>query len=349
MKIGFDARMIHHSGIGTYSRELLKLLTQKQDLDFTLFGDLVKLSNYPAKKVYAPFPIYSAREQLFFPLLLNKNPVQLLHVPHYNAPLGTSTKLVVTVHDIIHLKFPPSRLAYIYARGMIEAVCKKAKKIITVSNHAKEDLINVLGIKENKIKVVYNAVSPVFSESNGSDQKFKEKYGDYALYVGNLKSFKNVLRLIQAFVLAKEKIKEMKLILIGKNFMAQETLVFEKEKDIIFLGEVPFSDLSKFYRNAKYFVFPSLYEGFGLPPLEAMASGTPVICSNAASLPEVVGEAALLFDPTQVQELAKLMVELWENEGQRKKLIAKGLEQAKKFSWDKAAQEILKVYEEVAG
>lgn len=349
IKIGFDARMIRHSGIGTYSRALLKHLTVKPEYDFTLFGDLNKLVNYQARKVLADFPIYSVKEQIFFPVLLKRNPVEIFHVPHYNAPLGYRGTLVVTVHDLIHLKFPPSRLAYVYARGMLEAVCRKARKIIAVSQHTKKDIIDMIGIPEQKITVIYNAVSDEIFAPATPSASLPNLETPYLLYVGNIKPAKNVTRLIDAFLLAKQKAPDLRLMLVGKNFMPQFTKEFCTQNQIEMAGEVTFSTLGEIYRRAKIFVFPSLYEGFGLPPLEAMACETPVICSNAASLPEVVGEAALLFDPENVQQLAALIAELWNDEPQRKKLIAKGLDQVKKFSWERCVEQTETVYREALG
>ena len=171
MKIGFDARMIRHSGIGTYIRGILKFLTEKENLDFTLFGDLSKIADYHAKKVLADFPIYSVREQVFFPALLKKEPCDIFHVPHYNAPVGFKGNLVVTIHDLIHLKFPPSRIAYLYARGMFEAVCRKAKVLIADSLNTRKDIIEMIGVREDKIKVVYPAAGEEFSPVSGKRTK----------------------------------------------------------------------------------------------------------------------------------------------------------------------------------
>jgi len=349
IKIGFDARMIRHSGIGTYIRGVLKHLVEKTNLDLTLFGDLVKIANYPARKVLADFPIYSIREQVFFPKLLRKNPVQLLHVPHYNAPLGVSGPLIITLHDLIHLKFPPSRLAYFYARGMIEAVCKKAKVILVDSQNTKQDLLQILGSLEKKIQVVYPAVSEEFlnppsSPINGPSPSLPKE--PYLLYVGNVRPTKNIKILIESFLLAKKELKDLSLRIVGKDSMPEYTRAFKDRSDIRWLGEIPTAKLFQVYREARIFIFPSLYEGFGLPPLEAMASGVPVISSNAASLPEVVGDSALLFDPRNPQELADLIIHLWRDDAKIKELIFKGKERVKQFSWKRCADEIAQVYQE---
>ncbi|OGR83095.1 MAG: hypothetical protein A2901_02635 [Elusimicrobia bacterium RIFCSPLOWO2_01_FULL_54_10] len=342
MKIGFDARMINHSGIGTYSRAILKILTQDPALDFTVFGDLNKLANYPARKVLADFPIYSVKEQIFFPRLLSKNPVDVFHVPHYNAPLGYSGNLAVTVHDLIHLKYPPSKLAYLYARGMFEAVLRKAKRVIVDSLHTKNDILELIGIPEDKIRVVYPGVDEDFSPATSNTQE------PYILYVGNFKPTKNVGVLVEAFLQARRKIPELRLILAGKDFMPEATRLHSQAPGVTVAGEVNKPKLLDLYRGARIFVFPSLYEGFGLPPLEAMACGTPVICSNAASLPEAVGDAAMKFDPHDPLPLSELIFGLWKDEAKRKELSQKGLARAAGFTWKKCAQQIQAVYAECA-
>lgn len=346
MRIGFDARMISHSGIGTYIRGILPYLTADGQFDFTLFGNLSKIQDYDARKVLSDSPIYSIKEQIAFPSLLKRNPVDLLHVPHYNAPLGYSGKMVVTVHDLIHLRFPPSRLAYFYARVMFETVCKKARMIIADSRNTKRDILEFIRIPEEKVRIIYPAVSDEFSTgasgSNGSNPE------PYLLYIGNVRQSKNIKTLVDAFLIAREKTGEGRLIIAGKNFMPDYTKQYESHRDVRFLGEVPHSDLPKLYREARIFVYPSLYEGFGLPPLEAMASGTPVICSNAASLPEVVGDSALLFNPENPGQLAEQISGLWGDETRRKEFARKGIERAKRFSWKTCAREIAEVYRQCA-
>jgi len=342
IKIGFDARMINHSGIGSYIRGILKFLIDKKEFDFTIFGDHVKTSNYTAKKVLLDFPIYSIREQLFFPGILKEHEVDLLHVPHYNAPIGYKKDVIVTIHDLIHLIYPPSRFAYFYARTMMEAVCSRSKTIITDSEHTKKDLMDMLGVTDKKIRVVYPAVSNEFFPRPASQKLQSEP--PYLLYVGNIKPTKNIKTLINAFLEAKRKIKDLRLILVGKNFMKDYTKSLSDHSDIKFIGEIAHNDLIELYCHAKLFVFPSLYEGFGLPPLEAMACGTPVLCSNAASLPEVVGDSAVLFDPKNTAQLAGLIVQLWDDSARRQELSAKGLIQSKKFSWETAANQIAEVY-----
>lgn len=348
LNLAFDARMARHSGIGTYIRSLLEILTKDPDLDLTLYGDLTHLADYNARKILADFPIYSVREQVFFPALLKKNPCGLLHVPHYNAPLGYGGKLVVTVHDLIHLKFPPSRLAYLYARGMLQAVCGKADLVLTDSLNTKKDILELLGVPEKKIRVIYlgfgNNLEPRVLDEEEDPQYPKD---GFMLYVGNVRATKNIPLLVEAFVKARALDKDMRIVIAGKNFMQDYTAAYQGSPTIRFTGEVSMPTLRTLFRNARFFVFPSLYEGFGLPPLEAMSRGLPVISSNAASLPEVLGDAALTFDPNNSEQLAGHMVRLWKDSALRKSLAQKGLDQAKKFTWEKCAAETKAAYLEV--
>lgn len=339
--------MILHSGIGTYTRALLKILTQNGNLDLTIFGDLPKIAHYQARKVLADFPIYSLKEQIFFPRLLAQNPVDVFHVPHYNAPLGLRGSLAVTVHDLIHLRFPPSRLAYLYARGMFEAVLRKARRVIADSEHTKKDILELIGIREEKIRVIYPGVDEEFSPAPSGEEPADELTGvPYVLYVGNLRPTKNIGTLMEAFEITQRKIPEIRLILAGKDFMPERTRSYAQEHGVQVAGEVNRPKLLKLYRRARIFVFPSLYEGFGLPPLEAMACGTPVICSNAASLPEVVGGAAMVFNPRSAMQLSDLIYGLWNDEVKRRELSERGIKRAAEFSWHKCADRVLQVYSE---
>ncbi len=351
MKIGFDARMIRHSGIGTFQREVLARLTADPAFDFTLFGDPVKIADFMARKVLCDYPIYSLKEQIFFPGLLKRETFDLAHFPHYNVPLGYRRPFVVTVHDCIHLLFPKSRLAYLYAKTLMQSAAQKARKVMADSQHTKNDLMRLLGLPEETIEVVYPGVSDRW-QAQIDEARVAGKPGplfsqEYALYVGNVRSSKNIENLVRGFEKAAAG-KKMRLILAGKNSMTDWTDNFKRREDILFLNEVSDAALVRLYAHAKMFIFPSRYEGFGLPPLEAMASGVPVICSNAASLREVAGNAALMFDPDDVDALAGHIARLWEDEALRKDLIARGTANAARFSWDACARQVGEVYREAA-
>ncbi len=334
--------MCRHSGIGTYIRSLLQRLTLKLEYDFTLFGKLEQIVNYPAKKVSAEFPIYSLREQFLLPYLLERHPVKLLHLPHYNVPLGYSGRIVVTIHDLIHLKFPPSRAAYFYARTMLEAACRKAAMILVNSQNTKNDLMEMLGVKEEKIMVSLLAVEPEEETQNKELLALKK---EHVLFVGNIKPHKNVITLIRAFKKAQIKNPDLKLVIVGKDFMPDLTALYRGDPGIEFLNEISPQKIKHVYCRSRLLVLPSFYEGFGLPILEAMRWGVPVACSNVASMPEVAGEAALFFDPQDVGGLAQIISDVWESESVRQGLIRKGYVQLEKFSWDRCAELTAQVYE----
>lgn len=344
--------MILHSGIGTYIRNTLNRLTLLSNLEFTLFGNLEKIGQYQTRKVLADFPIYSLKEQIFFPKILSKEKdhCDLIHFPHYNIPLSYNKNFVVTIHDLIHLYYPPSRCAYLYARTMLEAACRKANLIITVSENTKKDILKWFRVSENKIRVIYSGAGNQWIEppidKDPPKSLIKGEPKEYLLYVGNLKPSKNIKNLIQGFNLAQKKIKDLNLILAGKNFLPS-LLNSSLNPQISILGETSLTELEGLYKNAKLFVFPSYYEGFGFPPLEAMRFGIPVISSNSSSLPEILGDSALFFNPEDPLELADCICECWNSDVLRKKLKIKGLENLKKFSWEKCASETAKVYSEL--
>ena len=254
---------------------------------------------------------------------------------------------------------PPNKYSikkYFMYRALLPRTIKSADKIIAISHHTKNDIIQHFKIPEDKIKVIHLAANKNYKPLQGDKiNKIKQKYDlncPFILYVGGLAPNKNVKRLIQAFYKLKKQGINHKLILTGVKRWKYKSIfeTIEKlnlQKDVIFTGYVPDEDLPALYNAADLFVYPSLYEGFGLPPLEAMACGTPVITSNTSSLPEVVGDAGIMVNPYDVDELANKMYEVLTNDGLGEELSKKGLERAKLFSWKKCAEEHLKVYEEV--
>jgi glycosyltransferase involved in cell wall biosynthesis len=349
--------MIQHSGVGTYVRGILGKLTQEFPHSLILFGHLEKLKDLPARKISWKAPIYSLKEQIIFPMLLRRNAVSLLHVPHYNIPLAYHGKLVITIHDLIHLRFPPSRMAYVYARTMLEIAVGRAIKILTVSQNTKQDLVEILNVPLEKIVVTplsaenfTQASSNLFScdkAMESSTLPFDISKEPYLLYVGNIKPLKNVPMLIRSFFEAKKKVKDLRLVCAGRNFMSDWTKQYTEKDGIYFLGEVSNARLRQLYKQSHLFVFPSIYEGFGLPPLEAMEAGVPVICSNAASLPEVVGDAAWLIDPYNQDSLTDAIIQLWTDTSERERLKANAVENISRFSWQKCADQTLDVYQEI--
>jgi glycosyltransferase involved in cell wall biosynthesis len=351
-----DARMIGASGIGTYLQGLLGILQTRKEMPISvsLLGDSAVLPKGPWSIHEMKVPIYSIREQVQIPRAVDKTGAALLHSPHYNMPLLMTSRTVVTVHDLIHLKFPqfwPSVAARAYARFFFQHVVPKARRILTDSENTKKDLIEMCGIPENRITVIYLAVSHErFRKADSATLAEFKRLGlpkDYLLYVGNLKEFKNVERLLEAYRQLRSIKKDAPaMVWVGRNFITGFDHQLAQTSGITWLGEIRSELLPALYQNALAFLFPSLYEGFGLPPLEAMASGTPVLCSNRGSLPEVVGDAALLVNPESVEDMTMGIKKLVEDSGLRKAMSVKGLEQASRFSWQRMADQTLNIYKE---
>lgn len=336
-----DARMIEESGIGTYIRMMIRTGRYSVAL-----GSKSQIRKYDKEIIVIPFEekIYGIKEQIRYPYKqLKEDGVTVLHSPHYNVPLLWNKKLIVTIHDLIHLKFPqylPNRFAYIYAWAMMKFACVRANKIFTVSEFTKQDLIGTLHAKEEKIKITYNSIEDCFRKKDISEVEYLRKRYDIPkenkiiLYVGNLKPHKNVRSLIAAFELLKRT--DINLVLVGRNFNKnKQNDLFTNCRNvgrIIMTGAVLKEELIDWYNLADLFVFPSLYEGFGIPPLEAMACGTPVVCSSATSMPEVVKDAAVMINPTDVVSIKRgiqLVLDMPHKE--RKQLIQNGYRQVQLF------------------
>lgn len=345
--------MVRHSGIGSYLRGILSGFSPEMMNRLALIGPPDALPK-AGEIVSASEPIYGWREQCEMPKRLRRIKPALLHVPHFNIPLLYSGRLVVTIHDIIHLLFPQfsrSRFAAVYARFMLSRVAKRAAIVMADSESTKRDLVRY-GFSEKKIRVVPLAVGEQFRPVERSVAAARvRKYGlapGYFLYVGNLRPIKNIPRLVEAYeLLKKHRPDAPPLVLAGRDQMPDESAVWRMDSDIKFAGEVALEDLPALYSAARCFVFPSIYEGFGLPPLEAMSCGCPVIASRAGSLPEVVGGAALSVDPENAGDIAGAMERMLADKNLHDDLARRGREQAARFSWKSTAEAVSRIYEEV--
>ena len=367
MRIAIDARKLRDYGIGTYIRNLLRhlsrldreneyvLLCRQEDCAITAtLGE-----NFRSVKEQSA--AYSVREQLRIPLDLRRERADLFHAPHYVLPPLIGCRSVVTIHDCIHLRFPqylPSRVGYAYARASLWAATHKAQRILTVSEASKRDILRYFRIPEQKIDVIPNAIDERFNAPPSADEieRVKERYqlnDPFVLYAGNIKPHKNLERLIEAFhMFRRPGLEHVKLLIIGDEISKYATLRravhrLKLHKHVRFFGFVPHETLAVLYRLAAVFVFPSLYEGFGLPPLEAMASGAPVITSNVSSLPEVVGDAALLIDPYRPESIAEAIGRVLTDDALRLQLKERGLIRARHFSWDRSVRRVHEIYGEV--
>jgi glycosyltransferase involved in cell wall biosynthesis len=367
MRIAIDVRKLRDYGIGTYVRNLLRHLSRiDSSTEYVLFcrpGDVASVAelgeNFRAVPEHAR--AYSFREQVRVPLDLRRERIDLFHAPHYVLPALTPCRAIVTIHDCIHLRFPqylPSRLAYAYARSSLWIASHRSSRILTVSEASKRDILRYFSVSDAKIDVIYNAIDERFGEEPPEDEvaRVRERYqlnDPFVLYAGNIKPHKNLERLIEAFhTLRRGGLEHVKMLIIGDEISKYATLrravhKYKLHQHVRFFGFVPDKTLAVLYRLAAVFVFPSLYEGFGLPPLEAMASGTPVITSNLSSLPEVVGDAALLIDPYEPDAIADAMRRVLTEPSLRDDLRERGLKRVREFSWERSIRRVRQIYEEV--
>ena len=367
MRIAIDARKLRDYGIGTYIRNLLRHLARIdnkteyvvlcREADRAFAAELGE--NFRAVRERSGS--YSVREQISVPLDLRREGADLFHAPHYVLPPLTPCRSVVTIHDCIHLRFPqylPSRLGYAYARSALWIAAHRSARVLTVSEASKRDILSYFSVPESKVTVIYNAIDERFNEEPPADEvmRVKERYqlnDPFILYAGNIKPHKNLERLIEAFhTIRRGELEHAKLLIIGDEISKYATLRrtvhrYKLHKHVRFFGFVPDATLAILYRLARVFVFPSLYEGFGLPPLEAMASGTPVITSNVSSLPEVVGDAAMLIDPYEPDAIAGAMRRVMLDDRLRDDMRERGLARVRDFSWERSVRRVREIYDEV--
>ena len=349
-----DVRALHNSGIGTYIQNLLpRLIEAKPELEFHLLGSAADLSRFtwthrPNVSVSdCHSPLYSVKEQLE---LRQKTPKEtdLFWSPHYNIPVLYRGKLLVTVHDVFHLVQPDMSLPKkLYARGMFRAVRRKADAIVTVSEFSKNELLRLTPPGKQEVTPIHIGVDEAWFQIPDKPRPYDKPY---ILFVGSVKPHKNVGGLIRALELAQHDIPH-DLVIVGRReglLTADEEVAAKAAAlggRVHFTGFVEDDDLKQFVKHADALVLPSFYEGFGLPPLEAMACGCPALVSNAASLSEACGDAALYCDPHDPQDIADKLVLLMEDEPLRTSLRQKGLERAERFTWDACAEKTLVVIE----
>jgi glycosyltransferase involved in cell wall biosynthesis len=363
MRIGIDIRKLDDFGIGTYIRNLLVHIAKKdtQNSYILFYPPYHKPFNLPGQnfsKVIEQAGKYSLRELIHLPFQMQRYKLDLFHAPHYTLPPLRPCRAIVTIHDLIHLRFPqylPSSGAYYYVKLMLFLAARTAEKIITVSQSSKKDIVDILKVSPDKVEVIYNGLGSDFKpvKKTTETQQVLDKFGitrPYILYVGSFRTHKNLKTLLEAYALLKtQQGFEYQMVLVGdggKSKTELQRLIMTRgwQNKVIITEFIPSDTLSIFYSSADVFVFPSLYEGFGLPPLEAMACGAPVIVSNRSSLPEIVGKAGVLVDPESPQQMAESMRNVLSDKNLQATLTKRGLEQAQRFSWEKAAQKTLEVY-----
>lgn len=368
MRVGITAEGLNSNGTGikTYSYYLIKKLNEIKDLNICLI-EYENDTTFPSLNrivVSNPFSFIS-KLYLWHPYLAMK-----LNSRKYNLDIVHSLntgpsffklkkqKYVITVHDLIPLVFPQTRpyKVFLIYKYLLPRTLRKADKIIADSNSTKSDLVKYFNVPAKKIEVIYLAADERFKLLTDDEVRtIRQKYNLdflFILYVGGLAPHKNLITLIKAFHKAKLKGIDHKLVIAGKKRWKYKEIfssidALHLQDDVIFTGYVPDEDLPGLYNAADLFVYPSLYEGFGLPLLEAMACGCPVIASNSSSLAEVVGDAGILFNPYEVDELTKSICTVLNDIESKYNFRNKSLERAKDFSWNKCAMETLNVYKDV--
>ncbi len=367
-KIGIDARSYNWTGIGRYLRNLVReLVVLDTKNEYTLFLDKegyesFQTPNERIKKVLADIPHYSLSEQIKLPRFLKKEKFDLVHFPHFNMPLTYKDPFVVTIHDLTLSFFPGQKMTSLAHRvayqSTIRHACKKAKHIIAVSKNTKKDLQQLLKISDEKISVIYEAVESDRYNTQVAPAKIEEvkkKYNirkPYLMYIGVWRNHKNILGMLSGFAKILERGLDYQLVMTGKPDphypeVMQKIKELGIEKNVVLAGFVPEEELPVFLQGCDLFVFPSFYEGFGLPPLEAMATGCPVVASNTSCMPEILGDAAEYFDPYEPEDIARALEKVLRNRALSEELRRKGLERVKRFSWQAMAKSTLEVYKKV--
>lgn len=359
MRIGIDIRKYSDFGIGTYIRNLLRDFDGRKEHEWIYFASpdqcALLAKSYSGQLVPNRSGKYSFGELLSMSRLANSADCQVFHSPHYTFPYGLKGRGVVTIHDLIHLRVhgllsPPKRA---YARFLIKHACKAADRIITVSEFTKQDILKEFRVSPDIIHVIYSGVSKAFCPANREEDGAAalERLGirrPYILYSGALKPHKNIPLLLRAFSQVSRS-HDIDLVLTGEDLgerpeLAGLTRELGIEKRIVSTGRMSEGEVVMLNQHAQVAVLPSLYEGFGLPLLEAMATATPVVAANATSIPEVVAEAGVLFDPHDANDLARALDRVLTDARLREDLRAKGLRRAEAFTWERCATKTLEVY-----
>ena len=366
-RIGIDGTPLlgPRSGVGNYTGRLFgALLAANPDWECLFYSNRSLEPLEPAlaraERFYSRLSLRrTVWMQCLLPRLIRRSHPHLCHFPNATAPLWPQAPFVITIHDaslfIYSHCHPRTRL--LSSRLALPLVARRAAAVITVSQHARRDLIRILDLPPEKVCVVYEAAPEHFRPvcDPRELERVRRKYrlpDHFLLYVGTLEPRKNLRRLVRAARQVRRYGFPHKLVLVGASGWQVDELHREVEAcgmkdDVLFTGYVPDDDLPALFSLATLFVFPSLYEGFGLPPIEAMACGTPVLSSNRSALPEICGDAAHLIDPEDEEELVESLIALLSDGERRAEMTARGLRQAATFSWQRAAQETASIYQSV--
>ncbi|MNK85326.1 Capsular glucan synthase [compost metagenome] len=366
MRVGIDGRMLYHTGIGRYIQNLLTYLPREGvEIVAWLNAQGMKderLDNPYLERRLCEVPVFHPLEHWEIAKEAQSANLDLLHAPHYNAPVFYRGRLVVTIHDLIPLRCPGTmrlKAGEAYFSWLVKHSVKRAERVITVSNYTRTDLLDFTGASESKVVPVLQGVDFKYARkvpSAGLDELRQQHglTGRYLLYAGQQKRYKNVGLLIELLkhLRADENFRDVQLVLVGakdKDADLQAAIARESlESAVVQPGYIREEEqLIALYQGASVFTFPSRYEGFGLPPLEAMAAGVPVISSNRTSLPEVIGDAGLLVDPDDIHEWVRLTKTVLGDDATRTKLVVKGRDRVLDFSWQRTADATADVYHSI--
>lgn len=365
MKIAFDLRRIKNPGIGRYMKCLVEaILTQEPQGEYLLIlppGEegMVQTGSNNAKTITPRLKYYSIREQIQLPRILREHKIDLLHAPHFMLPLLRPCPSVVTIHDVIGLAWKEdiaSRVGWVYYRLMISAAVWLADRIITDSIFSRDDIVRRLGVDPQKVAVIYPGISSEFERVTDERQieAIRAKHrieGEYIIYTGIYKPRKNHAGLLHAFRNQFSNGRNASLVLVGPLKEGEQELRslakdLQISKKVIFTGFVGDAELRALYSGARVYACPSLYEGFGFTVLEAMACGTPVVCSGETSLPEVAGDGALYADSRNTERFGQALYDVFTDSSLRETLIEKGKSNLHRFSWANTARQTLEVYQD---
>ena len=370
MRIGIDIRMWDETGIGTYIRHLIReLILISSEHDFYIFGlskDLECVSGYlPENWSFVPCDVnwYGVKEQLQAPVIFSLKKLDVLHVPHFNVPLTYTGKFIATIHDITHtthsnfMSTGSGRLKYFLKKNVYNFVLRNAlyrsRELIVPSEYVKRVLIDRFGLRSSKINVTYEAADPCSIVSSDKLIRVLSKFGvtkRYFYYIGNAYPHKNLEFILRSFAEFRKRYPDFQLVLSGgdpifwprlKKFALHNHL----SENVIYTGRVTDTERDSFYKGAMAYLFASASEGFGLPILEAMSCGCPVVVAKNSCLPEIAGIAADYFEPSVVASCVEVMERIVEDESHRIKKIAEGLRRVNQFSWKRMATQTLEIYE----
>lgn len=351
MHIGINALLLKEQKSGTI-RYVYNLIENLSQIDYRN-----KYTIFKRKKALKSNLVRITWEHLFLNKHLVKNDIDLLHSTAFVSPIACPIKTVLTIHDLAYFFYPHlfPKIKVLYYRKLIPHSISRAQMIIAISENVKKEIIDFFKVEPDKIDVIYYGLEKIykFIDKEISKKEVFKIFGikeRFILFVGTIEPRKNLETLLEAFYILNKKLKEYKLVVAGPwGWLYSDVLKIIKKlnlkEKIIFTGYVDSSDLLYLYNACDLFAYPSLYEGFGLPVLEAFACGAPVITSNVSSMPEISGGAALLVNPRDSKSLADRMISVIESETLRKELIEKGIRRARCFTWDQAAKRTLSVYE----